>query len=100
NEIEDFLIQTDNSDDNWEIYSNIKPSQVKELKKENKFSISRFIEEIDQETGRWKQNPNANKWNSLFVKDEIVKARVYKIITAEALDVRKELRIRDEIIAA
>ncbi|CAG8815700.1 39226_t:CDS:10, partial [Gigaspora margarita] len=40
--------------------------KVKELKKDNKFSISRFIDEIDQETG------------------ETVKARVYKIISAEA----------------
>ncbi|CAG8805523.1 12556_t:CDS:2, partial [Gigaspora margarita] len=74
--------------------------KVKELKKDNKFSVSRFIEEIDQGTGRWKRNPNANEWNSLFVKGETVKARVYKIITAEALGLRKELRIRDEMIAA
>ncbi|CAG8685331.1 16316_t:CDS:10, partial [Gigaspora margarita] len=74
--------------------------KVKELKKDNKFSVSRFINEIDQETGKWKKNPNANEWNSLFVKGETVKARVYKIILAEALGISKNLRIRDEMIAA
>ncbi|CAG8499160.1 31706_t:CDS:2, partial [Racocetra persica] len=63
-------VQTDSSDDNWETNS-----QVKELKKDNKFSVSRFIEEKDQETGRWRQNSDANEWN-------------------------KEARIRDEMIAA
>ncbi|CAG8856527.1 15724_t:CDS:1, partial [Gigaspora margarita] len=29
--------------------------KVKELKKDNKFSVSRFIDEIDQETGKWKK---------------------------------------------
>ncbi|CAG8830792.1 6173_t:CDS:2, partial [Gigaspora margarita] len=55
--------------------------KVKELKKDNKFSVSRFIDEIDQETGK------------------TVKARVYKIILAEASGIRN-LRIRKEMIAA
>ncbi|CAG8692289.1 14645_t:CDS:2, partial [Cetraspora pellucida] len=57
--------------------------KVKELKKDNKFSVSRFIEDKDQETG------------------ETVKAQVYKIIKEEALGIiKEEARIRDEIIAA
>ncbi|CAG8720311.1 16298_t:CDS:1, partial [Cetraspora pellucida] len=48
--------------------------KVKELKKDYKFRVSIFIEEKDQETGRWKKNPNANVWNSIFVKGETVKA--------------------------
>ena len=75
--------------------------KVKELKKDNKFSVSRFIEKKDQETGRWRQNPNANEWNSLFAKGETIKAQVYKIIKEEALGIiKEEARIRDEMIAA
>ncbi|CAG8480107.1 7250_t:CDS:2, partial [Racocetra persica] len=57
--------------------------------------------EKDQETGRWRQNPDTNEWNSLFVKGKTIKTQVYKIIKEEALGIiKEEARIRDEMIVA